>query len=45
MKKYILNCVLFISCFFMFVGCGNSSTKENEKSLTIYFAVESSSDS
>ncbi|WP_097027539.1 molybdate ABC transporter substrate-binding protein [Clostridium peptidivorans] len=35
MKKYILICVLFISCFFMFVGCNDSSTKENEKSLVI----------
>lgn len=35
MKKYILICVLFISCFFMFIGCGDSSTKENEKSLVI----------
>lgn len=35
MKKYILNCILFISCFFIFIGCGNSSTKKNENSLVI----------
>ncbi|WP_186431047.1 molybdate ABC transporter substrate-binding protein [Clostridium sp. BSD9I1] len=35
MKKYILNCILFISCFFIFIGCSSSSTKETDKSLVM----------